>query len=129
MFTKRENEETVLYLLRWSARVLSLSAVFLMLLVMGGRSSVSLTFVELVGLFFFPLGVLVGYFVAWRYELYGGSISLVAIAAYYLVYGSLLLGSMPNSWVFAAFGLPGLLFAAHGVLSRVWFGAKQQYSV
>ncbi len=123
MFTKRENEQTALFILRWSARVLGLMVLFLLTLFYftGGVGSTEITAREYVGLLFFPVGVAIGFIVGWRNELVGGMISVLSVAAFYLLYGLMLSGSMRQGFAFIIFAIPGILFLTYGVLIRIWF--------
>jgi hypothetical protein len=102
--------------LKWSARVLSIASVGLLLLfVFGGRESLAnITFKEFVGFLFFPIGLICGLIMGWKKELLGGLIGIASVAGLYLVYGLLLNGSVIRSFWFLAFAAPAFLFAAYG---------------
>ncbi|CAN5559503.1 hypothetical protein BH10ACI3_BH10ACI3_10190 [soil metagenome] len=122
MFTKRENEETLLFVLRAAGRVLSLAVLFVLLMFYlseGGNTEIA--FREVVGLLFFPVGLVIGLMVGWRNEMAGGMISMLSVAAFYVIYGSVLSGTLQQGWAFLVFAIPGLLFLAYGVLDRIWF--------
>ncbi len=123
MFTKRENEETALFILRWSGRVLgSLVLVLLAFFYFtSGGGATEITIRELVGFLFFPVGLAIGYAIGWRNELVGGVISLSSVALFYLVYGRILSGSIRQGSAFIFFAIPGVLFLTYGVLIRIWF--------
>jgi hypothetical protein len=70
---------------------------------------------ELVGLLFFPTGVIVGMVVAWWKEGMGALIALGSLVAFYLVYGYLMNNHI-GGWAFVAFASPALLFLAHRLL-------------
>lgn len=95
--------------LRWIARAWGLaSGLLLLAFAFGGREHVRLTAGEAVGFLFFPVGVIVGFAVAWWRELAGGLITVASLALFYL-------------WLFARDGRwPAgpyfLLFAAPGFL-------------
>src|SRR5262245_10853640 len=96
--------------LRWVARAWGLASTLLLLAFMfGGREHFRPTANEALGLLLFPVGVVVGFAVAWRREGVGGLISLGSLALFFL-------------WIFARDGrLRGvpyffLLFAAPGFL-------------
>lgn len=123
MFTKRENEEMALFILRWSGRVLGLMVLFLLTLFYftGDVGSTEITIREYIGLLFFPVGLVIGFVVGWRNELAGGMISVLSVAAFYLVYGMLLSGSIRQGSAFMIFAIPGVLFLTYGLLIRIWF--------
>jgi hypothetical protein len=127
MFTQRENEETALYTLRWSGRVLSLMVLFLLALfyLSEGIGTSEIAYREYIGLLFFPIGIMIGFVVGWRNELAGGLISVFSILCFYLVYGLLLSGSIRQGWAFLVFAVPGILFLAYGLLNRIWFPAAR----
>lgn len=123
MFTKRENEETALFILRWSGRVFGLMVLFLLALfyLTGGVGATEITIRQYIGLLFFPVGLAIGFVVGWRNELAGGMISVLSVAAFYLVYGLLLSGSTRQGSAFLIFAVPGVLFLSYGILIRIWF--------
>ena len=123
MFTKRENEETALFILRWSGRVFGLTVLFLLALfyLTGGVGATEITIRQYIGLLFFPVGLAIGFVVGWRNELAGGMISVLSVAAFYLVYGLLLSGSIRQGSAFLIFAVPGVLFLSYGILIRIWF--------
>jgi hypothetical protein len=98
--------ETVL---SWTARVWGIaSALLLLAFAFGGREHIRFTAGEAVGFLFFPIGLIVGFAVAWWRELAGGLITMGSLALFYM-------------WLFARDGrLPAgpyfLLFAAPGIL-------------
>lgn len=123
MFTKRENEETALFVIRWAARLLGLMVLFLLFLFYmseGGPTS-DVTWHELVGLIFFPVGLGLGFIVGWKHELAGGLISVLSVAGFYVIYGLLLSGSIRQGWWFLVFALPGFLYLLYGLLNPLWF--------
>ena len=127
MFTKRENEETALFVIRWSGRVLSLMVLFLLALfyLSEGIVTSEIAYREYIGLLFFPIGVAIGFVIGWRDELRGGLISVLSVSAFYLIYGLLLNGSIRQGWAFLVFAVPGILFLAYGLLNRIWFPAAR----
>ena len=111
----------MLITLRWIARVWSIGSIGLILLFFIGEgfAPTRVTPKEWVGLIFFPIGVVAGMLVGWRKEVWGGSITTMSILAFYAVYGCLLNGSFPKGWAFIIFSMPGLLFLAYWLLSRL----------
>jgi hypothetical protein len=72
--------------------------------------------IDWIGFLFFPLGVFVGLVFAWREELPGGSLIVMSVAGFYLVYGGLLNPSIQKSWTLLPFLIPGMLFIIYGVV-------------
>ena len=97
--------------LRWSARVLSILAVGIVLMFAFGEglNLSHFTAQELVLFVFFPLGVCLGMVVAWRWEGLGGGITMASLAAFYLV-NRLSSSSFPRGFAFGALAAPGFLF-------------------
>ena len=120
MFANRNDERTVEMALHWGARVLSLVSTFVILLFfVGERFEISRVAArEWVGLLLFPLGVVVGFAVAWWKEGLGGAISIACVLGFYLVYGLVLNGRLNQGWAFFVLASPGLLFLLSGLRSR-----------
>ncbi len=118
MFEERENETTFEYLLRIAARAASIVCLAIILLFFLGQDFAlgSLSITEWIGFAFFPAGVLFGLVLAWREELIGGTITLISVAGFYLVYGWLLNATFRQGWAFLPFILPGILFAMYGYI-------------
>lgn len=117
MFSSRPNEDTPLFVLRGAARVSSI-IVFLVLFLFYTDGSLTVSNIglrEWIGLFFFPVGLLLGFAAGWHDELTGGIIALGSTAAFYLIYGLLLSGTINQGWAFLVFAIPGLLFLAYGL--------------
>jgi len=72
---------------------------------------------QLVGLAFFPIGLVLGLIIAWWKEGAGAVIALASILAFYLVYG-LLLGNNVSSWAFLVFAIPAFLFLLDWIFSK-----------
>ena len=104
-------------ILRWSARILSIIVVGILLVFAFGEGLNLSHFSarELLLFVFFPLGYCVGMVVAWWREGLGGGITVGSLAAFYLV-DRLLSSSFPRGFAFVALALPGFLF----LLCRLW---------
>ncbi len=121
-------EYAALFTLRWTARVLALATLLLLALFYIGEG-VNVSDIaprEYVGLIFFPIGLVVGYLIAWKNELLGGVVAVGSILAFYLIYGALLNGSIMQGSAFLVFGIPGLLFLVYGLLSRIELSGHDQ---
>jgi hypothetical protein len=105
--------------LRWSARVLSfLSLILLLLFIVGERfNPFHLRGRELALTVFFPLGVMLGLGLAWRWQAFGGALTVGCLAAFYLVHW-LGAGRWPGGWAFAVLALPGFLFLLAALVGR-----------
>src|SRR5262245_14950564 len=105
-------------IVRWTARALSLVSIALIALFVVGEPPIPgrVAARELVGLTFFPLGVVVGMLVAWRREGLGAAIGIASLACFYVVYGLGLRGSAALGWWFVIFSSPLGLFAVAALL-------------
>lgn len=112
--------DTVLLLLRWSARLLSIaSTVILLLFLFGEKFETSkVTGRQWLALVFFPLGIVVGFAVAWWKEGLGGGISIASLFIFYLIFVLLLRGDPARGAWFLVFAFPGFLFLAAYAISR-----------
>lgn len=121
MSAKRNVAGLVRGLIRWMARVLSIvSTALLLLFLLGSGEQFDLSKItakEWLGLLFFPFGVIIGFAIAWWKEGFGGSLAILSLLAFYVVYGWLVRGSFLGWW-FLVFGFPGLLFLASYALSK-----------
>jgi len=97
--------------IRWIARIWSVVSLGLLLLFFIGEGfeAVQITLQEWVLLLFFPLGIVLGMAIAWRWEGLGGGITLGSLFAFYIA-SYLLSGRLPGGPYFALFAAPGLLF-------------------
>ena len=111
------NQLVALRVLRWSARVLSILAVGVVLLFAFGEGLNLSRFTarELVLFLFFPFGVCLGMVLAWRWEGLGGGITVASLAAFYLAQ-RLMSSSFPRGFALVALAAPGFLF----LLCRLW---------
>lgn len=104
--------------IRWSARILSLCAVGLVL-VMVVRERLN-PFIMAPGdgimIALLPFGVAFGMIAAWRAELAGGIITLACLALFYAVH-RISAGSFPEGPSFALLASPGALFVVASLLS------------
>ncbi|MFQ6101027.1 MAG: hypothetical protein ACE5OS_07305 [Anaerolineae bacterium] len=109
--------------LRWIARLWSIASIgFVLLMFIGsglqeGFNLAQFTFRDLVGLFFFPLGVCLGMILAWRWEGLGGGIAVGSLLAFYAAL-YIADGRFPRGPWFALVAAPGVFFLAHRLLSR-----------
>ena len=107
-------------ILRWSARILSIIVVGILLVFAFGEglNLSHFTARELLLFVFFPLGFCVGMVVArWREGL-GGGITVGSLAAFYLAH-RLLSSGFPRGWAFVALAVPGFLFLLYRLRIRM----------
>lgn len=124
MFTPRLNEDLFHFILRWTARVSSLIvfAILLLFYISDGSDVSSIDTKQLIGLVFFPIGLLAGFALSWHSELTGSVLSIVSTAAFYLMYGLILNGSLDQGIAFLVFTLPAFLFALYGMTAATRIG-------
>ena len=109
--------------IRWTARLWSIASIgFILLMFIGsglaeGFNPAQFAFRDLVGLFFFPLGVCLGTIVAWRWEGLGGGITVTSLLAFY-AWCHVVRGRFPGGPYFALIAAPGFLFLVSWLLSR-----------
>lgn len=104
--------------LRWIAHAWGLaSGLLLLAFAFGGREHVWLSAREAVGFLLFPVGVVAGFVVAWRRELFGGLITVGSLGLFSLWLfardGRLALGPF-----FLLFSAPGFLHVVGGLLAK-----------
>jgi hypothetical protein len=105
---------------RWTARTLSILSTFVLSLFVFGEPFpvAKIRAVEWLGLMLFPVGVVVGFVVAWWKEGLGGAITIASLLAFYLVFGFLLTGDLNMGWGFFVLASPGFLFLISWFISR-----------
>jgi len=120
MFVQNQSGRVAMVLFRWSARLLSIASTALLLLfVFGEKFEVSkVTGRQWLAFVFFPLGIVVGFAVAWWKEGLGGGISVVSLLIFYLIFVLLLGGNIARGAWFLVFALPGFLFLAAYAVTR-----------
>jgi len=109
----------MLSVLRWSARVLSILSVGVVLLFAFGEGLNLSHFSarELVLSAFFPFGICLGMILAWRWEGLGGGVTVASLAAFYLA-ERLMSSSFPRGLALVALAAPGFLFLLCGLWAR-----------
>ena len=114
MATHHDRWNVVRLALRWSARGLSVIATIVLLLFLFGEpfNASSITSKQWIGLALFPLGVVIGFAVAWWKEALGGAITVACVFAISLLFAP----SLRSAAVFLLFGVPGFLFLVSGFL-------------
>lgn len=126
MFSNRIDLSFPLALIEMLARVGSIASITLLLMLFAGEglNPSHVTPKQWIGLFFFPLGVMIGMVVAWWKEGLGAAITLGSLLAFYLVYGFLMRYHIAG-WAFLVFASPAFLFLLH------WFlrGGGQRHAM
>lgn len=117
LFTK----SSFISLLLWTARVLSVVVLVVLLLFLFGEGAFSdpsaLSAKEWIGLLFFPFGVIAGMLIAWWRAGLGAAITLGSLSLFYIS-DWLFSGNLPRGPFFMLFSLPGLLFGLYWLLAR-----------
>ena len=121
MFTPRQHENNLLFILRWTARILSAVSIAMLLLFMFGEGLdlSNVTWEEMGAILLFPLGLIAGLIMGWQEETKGGALAVCSVAAFYFVYGLVLNGSLRQGWWIMIFAIPGFLYLFYGALSSV----------
>ena len=107
-------------ILSWVARIGSVISLALLIAFVVGSGGFP-TMTEDVALGFFPLGVAVGFIIAWRREVLGGAITVLSFVAFYL-WMFVLDARLPHGPYFLLFSAPGFLFLALGLLEKRMLG-------
>jgi hypothetical protein len=107
----------------WTARIWSILSISFMLIMIAGHIFGSEPQVfngtsELLAMIFFPVGVLIGLILAWKWEGIGGIMSVVCISGLYIIRPELIF-----TWI-SLLAAPGLLFFAHWLMSMKATQAK-----
>ena len=107
-------------IIRWTARVLSVfSTSVLIMFVVGEPFPVEkITATQLLGLILFPVGLVIGFAVAWWREGLGGSITIGSLLAFYAVFTLLMHEPLSDGGWFLVFALPAFLFLLSALLRR-----------
>jgi hypothetical protein len=90
----------------------------LLLFVFGGRETLKVSGRQWLALVFFPLGIVVGFVVAWWKEGLGGGITVASLLIFYLIFVWLLGGNLARGVWFLVFAIPGFLFLAAAAIAR-----------
>lgn len=90
----------------WSA----LSIALILLFFFGeGIKIFELTLKEIAGLILFPVGLSLGFIIAWKREIFGSLISLISVILFTILMGA--------SWFVFVLALPAVLFLLYGFIS------------
>ena len=103
--------------LHWTARVWSIASVCLIFGFLVGEGVHPRTSAELLGFFFFPVGICVGMVLAWWKEGLGGVITVGSLVVFYVIHLASS-GTLPHGLAWLAFAVPGFLFVLSWYRSR-----------
>jgi hypothetical protein len=120
------NEPNSLRNLRWTARILSVLCVGIVLMfALGERLSLSaITGRDYLLFLFFPVGVCLGMVLAWWWEGVGGGIAIGSLVVFYLIH-LFAWQRFPRGLAFMLLAMPGFLFLA----CRLWSWRARQKGV
>jgi hypothetical protein len=120
MSAQKDSGVVAIFLFRWSARLLSLASTAMLLLFLFGEKfeTSQVTGRQWLALLFFPVGIVVGFAVAWWKEGLGGAITVASLLIFYLIFVFLLRDNLARGGWFLVFALPGFLFLASYAISR-----------
>lgn len=120
MLARKNSGGLALNLFRWSARLLSIASTAILLLFLFGEpfEPSKITGRQLLAMIFFPLGIVVGFVIAWWREGLGGSITIASLLIFYLIFVTLLRDNLAQGGWFLVFAMPGFLFLITFALSR-----------
>ena len=110
--------------IEWIARITSILSIVILLMMVFGEGAppgkvTSLTLRDIVGLIFFPAGIVLGMVLAWRWERLGGRVTIVSLGLFYLAL-FVFDGRFPGGLWFIGFSTPGFLFLLAGILHDLY---------
>lgn len=106
-------------IIRWTARVTSVISTFILSLFVFGEPFpvTKITGTEWLGLMLFPVGVVIGFAIAWWRERLGGLITLGSLLAFYMVFVFVMNERLTEGAWFLVFAFPGLLFLVTSLMT------------
>lgn len=106
-------------IIRWVARFSSILSIGLILGFIIGEGIHYSSMNEWLGFLFFPFGISVGMILAWQKEGLGGSITILSLIIFYIIY-FLSTDTFPKGLAWLLFSIPGFLFLL------CWFRSKKR---
>jgi hypothetical protein len=103
--------------IRWTARILSVISIGLLLGFIIGEGIHPTTLNEKIGLIFFPFGIAMGMIIAWWREGLGGGITVGSLLVFYVIHFAFT-RTFPNGPGWLLFTVPGFLFLLSWYKSR-----------
>jgi hypothetical protein len=119
METQIDRQNTLILLVRRTARALSILSIGLVLLFIVGEkfNPTQIKPTEWLGLLFFPFGISVGMILAWWKEGLGGCITVGSLLMFYVTHLATS-GKLPQGWAWLIFASPGFLFLLYWLWTR-----------
>ncbi len=119
MLAQKDSGAVAVVLFRWSARLLSIASTAMLLMFLFGEpfEPSKITGRQLLAMVFFPLGIVVGFAIAWWKEGLGGGITIASLLIFYLIFVTLLRENLAKGGWFLVFAIPGFLFLAAYIIS------------
>jgi hypothetical protein len=119
--------KTIVAILKWFARILSLLSIGTLLLFIFGEGFNPGVVVTQQGimLMFFPIGIITGMIIAWWSEGLGGSITILSLVCFYLL-DYIFYREFPQGLAFLAFSAPGIVFVLYSILT---FNARHRNAI
>ena len=112
------NRKKIVLTIRWLARIASIVSIGLLAAFVFGPNE-PLQFQspgEWIGFLFFPIGIVIGMLVAWRWEILGGLTATICLLGFY-VWHFVQTDKFPSGPYFLLFALPGLILLLVGLAS------------
>lgn len=121
---------SMLKVLRMTARISSVLSIAVLLMFLFGEefNPAKIKFNQWIGFLFFPVGIVLGFIIGWKYELTGGLISVISLLCFYFIYGLALTGKLPQTFAFLIFTIPGFLFVICGIYAYFAIGKLAEKS-
>ena len=106
-----KSQQKITSIIRWTARILSVVSIGLVLLFMVGEGFdyTRIKPNEWVLFIFFPFGISIGMLLSWWQEGIGGIITAGCLLMFYVVH-FVIAGKIPHGLAFLVFTIPGFLF-------------------
>jgi hypothetical protein len=119
MENQKERQRVLTSVVRWTARILTIVSIGLVLLFIVGEgfNPTKIKPIEWLGFLFFPFGISVGMILAWWKEGLGGSITVGSLCMFYMI-NFAITSRFPKGWAWFAFAAPGFLFLLYWYLMR-----------
>jgi len=116
--------------IEWTAKITSIVSIVILLMMVFGEGSpsgkaTSLAVRDIIGLIFFPAGIVIGMVLAWKWERLGGRVTIISLGLFYVAL-FVFDGKFPGGLWFIGFSAPGFLFLLAGILHDLYRHQIQQ---